>query len=156
MTLRLDTPAARMATISPSLERRPSPIRMPTSTPNGMVSGSNCGMDHAKSSATTQGLALAPTRTANSLSAFCKKVTNVARNVPNSELVRISRKMYRPRMRTPESLLLGQRPVGDWYQVRGRNQRKFWHFLFYRAQLQVVDQQRRGHHRNLGGVASAK
>ena len=43
ITVRLGTPAARMAVISPSLESRPSPIRIPISTPNGMVSGSTCG-----------------------------------------------------------------------------------------------------------------
>ena len=43
ITLRLETPAARMATISPSAAMRPSPIRIPTSTPNGMVSGSTGG-----------------------------------------------------------------------------------------------------------------
>src|ERR1035437_10182089 len=39
ITLRLETPAARMAVISPSAASRPSPIRMPTSTPKGMVKG---------------------------------------------------------------------------------------------------------------------
>ena len=39
ITFRLETPAARIAMISPSLAMRPRPIRMPTSTPNGMVSG---------------------------------------------------------------------------------------------------------------------
>ena len=55
ITLRLDTPAARMAVISPSLAMRPRPIRMPTSTPNGMVSGSTGGMAQRNSASTVLG-----------------------------------------------------------------------------------------------------
>ena len=43
ITFWLGTPAARMAVISPSLDMRPRPIRMPTSTPNGIVNGSSGG-----------------------------------------------------------------------------------------------------------------
>ncbi len=46
-TRRLEHPAARMAVISPSVARRPSPTRMPTNTPKGMVSGSSGGSDSA-------------------------------------------------------------------------------------------------------------
>ncbi len=43
ITFWLGMPAARMAVISPSLDMRPSPISMPTSTPNGIVMGSKAG-----------------------------------------------------------------------------------------------------------------
>ena len=92
ITLRLETPAARMATISPSDDMRPSPIRMPISTPNGMVNGSTGGMARARSLATVAGGGLLPTSTLKSASAPCRKMTNVASIVPSSELVRISRK----------------------------------------------------------------
>ena len=61
ITLRLETPAARMATISPSADRRPKPIRMPMSTPNGMVNGSTGGMASARSLTTVSGDGLLPT-----------------------------------------------------------------------------------------------
>ena len=67
---------------------------MPTSTPNGIVSGSTGGMAQSTSAITVEKDALlAPTRTANSLSAARRKITKVASSVPNTALVRISRKM---------------------------------------------------------------
>ena len=90
--LRLDTPLARMATISPSAAMRPSPIRMPASTPKGMVIGSTGGMASANSSATVPMVAVVlRTRRSNSLSNPYRKMTNVASSVPSSALVRISR-----------------------------------------------------------------
>jgi hypothetical protein len=70
ITRRLETPAARMAVISPSLDIRPSPIRMPTSTPNGMVSGSTGGKVRANRLKIVLGSGLLPTRTSNSRSIF--------------------------------------------------------------------------------------
>ena len=93
ITRRLETPAARMAVISPSLAMRPSPIRIPTSTPNGMVSGSTGGMARANSVITVLKAALPlPTSTSNSLSTRCRKMTHVASSVPSTALERISRK----------------------------------------------------------------
>ena len=93
ITLRLETPAARMAVISPSPAIRPSPIRMPTSTPNGMVSGKTGGMAQPNSFRVDPDPALPlPTSNSNSLSTFWRKMTQVASSVPSTELVRISRK----------------------------------------------------------------
>ena len=49
-TIRVETPPDRMAIISLSLERRPRPTRMPTSTPNGMLSSRMGGSESANSS----------------------------------------------------------------------------------------------------------
>ena len=47
ITLRLGTPAARMAVISPSLDMRLSAISTPTSTPSGTVNVSVNGIARA-------------------------------------------------------------------------------------------------------------
>ena len=106
ITVRLETPAARMATISPSAAIRPSPIRIPTSTPNGMVNGSTGGSVHPSSASTVPALTLFElTSAANSLSAYCKKMMNVASSVPSSALSTTSRKTYLPRRRNTGFLL---------------------------------------------------
>ena len=93
ITLRLETPAARMAMISPSLASRPSPIRIPTSTPNGMVNGSTGGSAHRNNANTVRGSALLPTRTLKICSSLCRNTTNVARSVPSMALETTSRNM---------------------------------------------------------------
>ena len=91
-TRRPGTPAARMAVISPSLDMRPRPIRMPTSTPKGMVSGSTAGMPSANSHAVVAGLAELRTSSPSSGPTPCRKITQVASSVPMKALATISRK----------------------------------------------------------------
>ena len=93
ITLRLETPAARMAMISPSLASRPSPIRIPTSTPKGMVSGSTGGSAHRNNASTVRGSALLPTRILKICSSLCRNTTNVASIVPRTALDTTSRNM---------------------------------------------------------------
>src|ERR1017187_9490631 len=140
ITLRLDTPAARMAMISPSDAIRPNPIRIPISTPNGIVNGNTGGIASASSVNTVRGPGLLPTSSLNSASAPCRNMTNVASRVPSTELVRISRNTYRPSRRT------GPLPL----YLRRRHQRQLRLLLFRRMQLQIVDQDGRRHHAGLG------
>src|ERR1019366_8465116 len=137
ITLRLETPAARMAMISPSDAIRPNPTRIPISTPKGIVNG---GTASASRVTTVRGPGLLPTSSLNSASAPCRNMTNVASRVPNTELVRISRNTYRPSRRT------GPLPL----YLRRRHQRQLRLLLFRRMQLQIVDQDGRRHHAGLG------
>src|ERR1039457_189443 len=132
ITLRLDTPAARMATISPSDAIRPNPTRIPNTTPHGIVNGSTS----ASRVNTVRGPGLLPTSSLNSVSALCRNMTNVASSVPSTELVRISRNTYRPRSRTAALPL----------HVRSRHHRQLRLLLFRRMQLQIVDQDGRRHY----------
>ena len=92
ITARLETPAARMAVISPSVESRPKPMRIPTRTPKGTVSGSTGGKASAKSQSTVSVLAELRTSSSKYLSTPRRKITNVASSVPSSALETISRK----------------------------------------------------------------
>jgi hypothetical protein len=91
-TRRPDTPAARMAVISPSAAMRPRPIRIPTSTPNGIVSGSTEGTARANSQTAVSGPGALRTSSPTSGPIFCRKIRHVASTVPISALARISLK----------------------------------------------------------------
>src|ERR1017187_5624474 len=145
ITWRLDTPAARMATISPSDAIRPNPTRIPISTPNGIVNGSTGGRTSASRVNTVRGPGLLPTSSLNSVSALCRNMTNVASRVPSTELVRISRNTYRPRRRTAVLPLY----------VRRRHHGQLGLLLFGRMQLQIVDQDGRRHHAGFRGKRRA-
>ena len=135
ITRRLETPAARMAVISPSLDMRPSPIRMPTSTPKGMVKGSTGGQDQreqladrgrAGRAAHQQLEQLVPRR--------CRNMTKVASSVPRrrSRGSRGKRSGLRIRMaRVPEG---------------GGTSGSLGSSSSARVQFQVVDQDRRRDH----------
>src|ERR1022692_2011176 len=135
-TLRLEHPAARMAVISPSVASRPNPTRMPTSVPNGMVSGSSGGSDSANRYRIVSGRGELRTSTSNSLPTPCRKMMDVAKAMPSSELEMISRKMWRPRMR------MRLRVAGLGSQLRGRHNGELRRFFFKRMQFHVVDQHR--------------
>src|SRR5437899_2900237 len=97
-TLRLDTPAARMAVISPSDDMRFRVIRTPARTPSGIVNVKVKGTASANSWATVAGGAELRTRVSNSLLTRCRKRTKVNSTVPSTELVRTSRKIERLRI----------------------------------------------------------
>ncbi len=146
ITLRLETPAARMAMISPSAAMRPSPIRMPTSTPNGMVSGSTGGKARANRLTTVVAVGgWLPTSSSNSASTFCRKMTNVASSVPSSDAGEDLAKNV-----TAEEA----KHCGPYFvRLRRRYHRQLGQLILGRMQFQVVDQDRWRDHAGLGGEA---
>src|SRR5471030_2855144 len=147
IALRLDTPAARMAVISPSAAMRPNPIRIPTSTPKGIVRGKTGGRPSPNNSRMVRALALERTSSSKSGSTPYRKTTNVASSVPSTALARISRKMYRPNSRTALGLLSHQiRPN----QIRRRHHLEFRQFFLHRVQFQIVDQNGGRHYAGFG------
>src|SRR5579872_1814980 len=134
ITARLDTPAARMAVISPSVDMRPRPMRIPTSTPNGTVSGSTGGRASVNSHSTVAVCVELRTSNSKSLSTCCRKMTKVASSVPSSALETISRKTYRVRMRIPIDQCMASSGLAffaadESYGSLGRARR--WHLQFF-------------------------
>src|SRR5271166_4938505 len=97
-TLRLETPAARIPVISPSVDMRLRVISTPTRTPNGMVKLNVNGRARANSSPTVVGGAELRTRVSKSLLTRCRKITNVNNTVPSTELVIVSLNIDRLRI----------------------------------------------------------
>ena len=79
---RTPIPAARMAVISLSAARRLRPMRMPTSTPMGMVTVSAAGSVRKKSSATLGTGALLRTTNSSIRLTSRMKITNVNTAIP--------------------------------------------------------------------------
>src|ERR1700690_2769605 len=94
---RLGTPAARMPTISPSLDMRLRVIRMPTSAPVGSAKVMVSGSSRPNREAMVEGVAELRTSSSKLLPARWRKSTKVKSTVPRKAFEKSSRRMARLR-----------------------------------------------------------